>query len=124
MSFVKTSNLLTKATYKSSRRKDISVVLTLKNGKITVSNIISSLVRRNYEFYGFNGFLEFQTFCTDVFLFVANMTRVTTENEIDELARKLIYSLTEGPGSFLIKGKKVRIYEYSAFVINLEKKKK
>ena len=115
MSFVKTSNLLTKATYKSSRRKDISVVLTLKNGKITVSNI-TSLARKKH--YGF------RTFCTDVFLFVANITGVTTKNEIDELARKLIYSLTGGPGSFLIKGKKVRIYEYSAFVINLEKKKK
>ena len=65
MSFVKKSNLPTKATYKSSRRKDISVVLTFRNGKITVSSI-TSLARKKY--YGFG------TFCTDVFLFVANMT--------------------------------------------------
>jgi len=119
MSFVKKSNLPTKATYKSSRRKDISVVLTLKNGKITISSI-TFLVGK--EHYGF------RTFCTDVFLFVANMTGVTTKNEIDELARKLIYSLTGGPGSFLIKGKEVRIEvginECGAIVINLEKKKK
>ncbi len=115
MSFVKKSNLPTKATYKSSRRKDISVVLALKNGKITVSNI-TSLARKKH--YGF------RTFCTDVFLFVANITGVTTKNEIDELARKLIYSLTGGPGSFLIKGKEVRINECSAIVMNLEKKKK
>jgi len=115
MSFVKKSNLPTKATYKSSRRKDISVVLALENGKITVSNITSLAGKKHYGF---------RTFCTDVFLFVANMTGVTIKNEIDELARKLIYSLTGGPGSFLIKGKEVRINECSAIVINLEKKKK